>query len=123
MQADLMFAGSDGDMRILAFLPMDRPLFEDEPVTANASLTDLITGQSRSIASVDPFEYTLPLDATHIYRLRMDVEGSPFKGRNEIFVEFENVSNVVPAALLPGAALLGAIGLNCAAWWLRRREN
>jgi hypothetical protein len=122
LQADLLFAGSADGLSILASYYIGRPGFDGEPFEGDATLTDLVSGASWEIACTEPLGCTLPFENTHIYRLEMYLEGSPFKSDNELSLQFENVSHVVAAAPLPGAAWLAVIGLGCAGRRLRRRS-
>lgn len=123
LQADLLFGGSDESLNVFSSFFIGRPPLDGE-FRGDATLTDLVTGTLREITSSDPFAYVVPLTKTHIYRLEMFLEGSPFKSENEISVAFTNVSQVGPEVVpLPGAVWLGILGLSCAGRWLRCRRQ
>jgi len=92
---------------------------EDNSMYTSGSGTLTGGGKSWPLYSGDYYEgflwnpgHSIPVDTTQIYTLSMDLWGE--NGGGSLIVDFQ------PLAPLPGAALLGLLGLGCAGWRLRK---
>jgi hypothetical protein len=124
LRVDFRLPGPD---RIVEFATVDGPADFYYPHGQLAVLTDLTTGVSETLVSdgygEPPYPYADPsgrieILGTHAYRLNLQAGDQFTLGASDLTVAMLDV-RVVPAPV-PGAALLGVLGLSCAGWRLRR---
>jgi hypothetical protein len=124
--ADFMFSGPDDYLSVsgTGYVSSTSTI-----MSYAARLIDLDSGQSARLpGSFSGYPgpltetYSIAIDTTHVYRLELYLGGLAYKQAPYHNVQFLNVSHVAPVPL-PGAALLGSIGLAYAGLKLRGRKE